>query len=140
MGKLLLSPPNISEPMEQVTNEKQALLITAMKEAAYVEKQYISKQRHHKSIDSMLKKRMDDIIHIELPEKFGKLMSSLDLQKQFMALGLHVRGFAETGKILNHLAPLMADRLEKGTVADLGVIDSLIAICDEMKATVSLKG
>ena len=42
-----------------------------------------------------LQARLDLLEQNELPDKLGKLISGLELQKRFLSMGMHVRSFSD---------------------------------------------
>lgn len=80
--------------------------------------------------------RLEELGGGELPRLLGKLIADLDLQKEFLLMGKHVRSFKDASIVLTHLTPLIEQRIVKeGTIATLNVLEAILALCREAGTT-----
>lgn len=76
------------------------------------------------------KSHMEELESHELPRLLGRLIAGLDLQREFISMGIHIRRFTDAVLVTGHLQPLLEERLEReGTIASWKLLDDIIALC-----------
>lgn len=63
--------------------------------------------------DEIVIKELAELTSVVLPEKFGRLIATLDLQNAFLSLGKYVRNFGDAKQVLDKLQELMDISISK---------------------------
>lgn len=83
---------------------------------------------------SIRNKQIEELEQNELPRLLGRLISDLDLQREFIAMGKHVRSFADAQVVIGHLMPVMEERLDTAaTVGTWKLLDDIVAMCRQVE-------
>jgi rRNA maturation protein Rpf1 len=85
-------------------------------------------EHHSPKKNETIIKELEELSSVALPEKFGRLIATLDLQNAFLSLGKYVRNFGDAEQVLDKLQVLMTERLtscedqQKATAAVYGLV------------------
>ena len=103
-------------------------LYSAIKAASIAEKEI----EHVNNSNALT--NIDELKTVELPEKMGKLIGTLDLFHFFQSLGRYIRSFADAEFVLHNIREQVIAKLADNDMVECLAIQALIECCEAMTA------